>query len=656
MKPLTLLLISLCFFFNADPAQAQFRVANIFSDNMVIQRDHDVIVWGWGVAGQKVSVSIKDDSASAMIDASGRWEVALKPIPASSTSFSIVVESGDESIECKNVLAGDVWICSGQSNMEWTVQNSANAGQEISNANYPLIRHVKIDRKTSSFALKDATNGGWQVCSPKTAGNFTAVGYFFGRELHEELEIPIGLINSSWGGTIIEAWISGESLKTHPDFKSAVEQIESLPQNGVAQRELQKKLETWNQGFAKAVNTKNEAWSKPGFDDSKWKTIRVPGQWEGQGYPDIDGVGWYRKTVDIPESWAGKDVTVALAKVDDADVTFANGRKIGELNSWDADRRYRVEGERVQAGPLSIAVRVTDGNMGGGIYGAPEELFLAVDDQPKMSLAGEWKFRLSPETEAIGRKPKAGFSGPNHPTVLHNAMIAPLHPIRFKGAIWYQGESNAGRGFQYRSLMKLLIKDWRSKWGTDGVPSDFPFYWVQLANFTPAPEQPGESSWAELREAQTMALSVPGTGQAVAIDIGEANDIHPKNKQEVGRRLALNALAKNYGKQVEYSGPVYREMKREGNQIRLLFDYAEGLEARGGKLKQFAIAGADKKFVWADAKIDGDVVVVSSPEISEPVAVRYAWAHNPAGCNLYNGAGLPASPFRTDDWKGVTER
>jgi sialate O-acetylesterase len=656
MKALTAFLVAICLLLPTETLSAQLRVANIFADNMVVQRDQDLIVWGWGTAGQKVSVSLNSETVEGRVDDSGRWELSIKPMPATSKPFSMVVESGQDRLEFKNMLAGDVWICSGQSNMEWTVQNSANPDQEIADADYPLIRQVKIDRQTSSFPLQDASHGGWQICSPKTAGNFTAVGYFFGRELHRELDIPIGLINSSWGGTIIEAWISGESLKNHPDFKSTVERIEALPRNQAANLKMQKKLNAWNQRYATAVNRKNEAWSKPGFDDSQWKPIRVPGQWEGQGYPDIDGVGWYRREVEIPDSWVGKDVAVSLAKIDNIDETYVNGQKIGGQSSWDADRRYQVSSENIKSGPLSIAIRVTDSGMGGGIYGSSEDLFLSVEGQPKISLAGEWKFRLSPETEALGKKPEMGFSGPNHPTVLHNAMIVPLHPFRFKGVIWYQGEANTGRAYQYRSLMKLLIEDWRSKWSRDGLPKRFPFYWVQLANFKRAPDQPAESTWAELREAQSLALSIPNTGQAVSIDIGDANDIHPKNKQDVGRRLAFNALARDYGKQVEYSGPVYRDMKREGNQIRLSFDHAEGLQARGGELKQFAIAGVDRQFVWADARIEGEEVVVSSPEVSEPVAVRYAWANNPVGCNLYNGARLPASPFRTDDWKGITER
>ena len=309
-----------------------------------------------------------------------------------------------------------------------------------------------------------------------------------------------------------------------------------------------------------------------------------------------------------------------------------------------------MPGNLLRAGENTIAIRVADGNGAGGIHGAKENVFIKIPGQDPISLAGDWRFKPSTKTSKLGPKPIQPFSGPNHPTLLHNAMINPLLSYNARGVIWYQGESNAGRAYQYRSLMPLLINDWRNKWN-----KDLSFYWVQLANFTAAATEPGDSRWAELREAQTMALSVPNTGQAVIIDIGEANDIHPKNKQDVGKRLALIALAKDYGKSVTFSGPMYKSMKIEGDKIRLSFDHAEGLCAKGGKLKRFEIAGDDKKFVWAEALIAGNDVVVSSSEVEHPVAVRYAWSDNPEGCNLYNGAGLPASPFRTDQWKGITE-
>ncbi len=673
----TFCLISFCLIaLLSNQCEAQLRVANIFSDNMVIQRDHEFYVWGWADAGDVVSVTVNDDEiASAVSDSEGRWYLNMSPMKATSAPFEVIVETnpnsreGSEKITFKNVVCGDVWICSGQSNMEWTVSNAGNPSEEIANGDHPLIRHVKINNQTSTSKKNDVATAGWQVCSPQTVGNFTAVGYYFGRELQQELDIPIGLINTSWGGTIIEAWISGESLKQHPDFGEAVKKIESISTDDGALKKLQAKEQTWQQGFQAALQDRSDKWETVELDDSNWKTIKAPGHWEGQGYQGIDGVAWYRREIQIPATWADKPMTLSLAQIDDADETFVNGIKVGSESAWNANRRYTVPKNLIKPGAMQIAIRVTDGNMGGGIHSNADNMFASVEGEEKISLAGEWKFKLGSKTAALGAKPQAAFSGPNHPTVLYNAMVAPLHPkeyvtsknapasvqYNFKGVTWYQGESNAGRAYQYRTLMPLIIKDWRKQWSTEHFKNEFPFYWVQLANFLPASDKPGSSEWAELREAQSMTLALPNTGQAIAIDIGEAADIHPKNKQEVGRRLALNALAKDYGKDIEFSGPVYKSMKVENGKVHLAFDHAKGLNAKGGPLKRFEIAGADEKFVWANAKVEGETVIVSSEQIESPVAVRYAWAHNPEGCNLYNAAGLPASPFRTDDFKGVTQ-
>ncbi len=663
-------------FLLSNHCEAQLRVAKIFSDNMVIQRDQVFYIWGWAEPDTDVSVTVNNDEiAFSVADSVGRWYLNMSPMKAEATPFEIVVQTNadakepGEKVTFKNVVCGDVWICSGQSNMEWTVSNAGNPKEEIANGYHPLIRHVKINNQTSSSKQNDAATSGWQVCTSQTVGNFTAVGYYFGRELQQELNIPIGLINTSWGGTIIEAWISGESLKQHPDFSDAVTRIESIPTDDEAMKKLQAKEQTWAQGFQAAMQDRSDKWETTDLDDSSWKSIKAPGHWEGQGYQGIDGVAWYRREIQVPDSWGGKPMTLSLAKIDDADETFVNGEKVGSETAWNTDRRYSVDQKLVKPGAMQIAIRVTDGNMGGGIHSNGDDMFASVAGEEKISLAGDWKFKLGSKTSQLGAKPQAAFSGPNNPTVLYNAMVAPLHPkeyvtskgapanvqFNFKGVTWYQGESNAGRAYQYRTLMPLIVNDWRKQWSNANFKNEFPFYWVQLANFTPAANSPGPSEWAELREAQSMTLSIPNTGQAIAIDIGEAADIHPKNKQEVGRRLALNALAKDYGKDVEFSGPVYKSMKVEGNKAHLSFDHAEELKAKGGPLKRFEIAGADQKFVWADAQVDGDAVVVSSEQVETPVAVRYAWAHNPEGCNLYNAAGLPASPFRTDDFKGATQ-
>ncbi len=627
----------------------ELRVANIFTDNMVLQRNQEFSIWGWGNPSTPVTVKLQKQTATVSADQQGRWEAKFKAIDLGDP-FSIKISTAQKSIVLDNVLAGDVWICSGQSNMEWEVRQAGNPQQEIAQGNWPLIRHVRVDHVTSPSKLDDVNNSGWKVCTPETVGNFSAVGYYFARELQRELNVPIGLLHTSWGGTIIETWISPESLKNHPDFTDAITKLESVYQNPKQQEARAKQLDQWNQDFRRALEDKSTDWKAPALDDSDWISIKAPGSWESQGYQQLDGVAWYRRTITLPDSWKSQPASISLGQIDDIDITYVNGVKIGSISDWTKLRKYEIPANLLKAGKNSIAIRVTDQAGGGGIIGDPNDMRIARTGEPAISLAGKWKFKKSDLTRKLGERPEQPFRGPNHPTLLSNAMVNPFLLVKAKGVIWYQGESNAGRAFQYRSLMPLLIQDWRNRFG-----QDFSFYWVQLANFTMPRETPGDSQWAELREAQTMALTVPKTGQAVIIDIGEARDIHPKNKQDVGKRLALNALAKDYKKSVVYSGPMFKSVEFSGNRATVHFDHATGLISKNGPLKHFQIAGKDKKFVWADAKIEGNSVVVSSELVKDPASVRYAWADNPEGCNLYNAAGLPACPFRTDTWKGVTQ-
>jgi sialate O-acetylesterase len=395
----------------------------------------------------------------------------------------------------------------------------------------------------------------------------------------------------------------------------------------------------------------NPKWFAENLDMAEWKTMALPQLWENAGLPSLDGTVWFRKNLSLPETWAGKDLQLYVGKIDDADTTYFNGEKIGSRNVWNEVRKYAVPGRLVKAGKNTLTVRVLDWTIGGGIWDDPADLKLVLAGSDSLSLAGDWMYRVGMDLNEVGPQPR-NPEDPNYPTVLFNGMINPLIPYAIKGAIWYQGESNAGRAYQYRMLFPLMINDWRNRW-QEGA---FPFLFVQLASWQETLPAPNESDWAELREAQTMTmLNRPNTGMAVAIDIGDAKDIHPKNKQEVGRRLALNALKIAYGKNVACSGPIYKSMKVKGNRLRIKFDHTDGgLVAKDSQaLKGFAVAGADQVFRWAEAEIDGNEVVVWHKEIKNPVAVRYAWASNPV-CNLYNGAGLPASPFRSDDWTGVT--
>ncbi len=493
--------------FTGSSVRAEVRLPKVFGHNMVLQAHARVPVWGWADPGEEVHVLVGNQLKKTQAGDDGRWRVDLDPLEYGPVRF--VVE-GSNRIELNNVLVGEVWVCSGQSNMEWPVVRAMNAEKEIAAANYPEIRLFKVAKVVAPKPLED-TEGHWAICTPESVRNFSAVGYFFARELHQRLGVPIGMIQSAWGGTPAEAWTSRQALAADP--------------------QLQPILKRWD---------------------------------------------------------------AILANYDQAFRRYQQA-----LKQWQARARAaRQAGKPVPRRP----------------------------------------------------RPPRGPNHPHRPAGLYNGMIKPIVPFAIKGVIWYQGESNASRAYQYRTLFRTMIRDWRRTW----AQGDFPFLFVQLANFRARKPEPGESDWAELREAQLLALGEPNTGMAVAIDIGEANDIHPRNKQEVGRRLALAALAIAYGKDVVYSGPIFKRAELEGNKIRLYFDHVDGgLIAKGDELRGFAIAGEDRRFVWAKARIEGDTVVVWSEEVEKPVAVRYGWADNP-DCNLYNKAGLPASPFRTDDWPGIT--
>lgn len=622
----------------------------LFTDNMVLQRGIRAPVWGWTDPGREVKVSMAGKSATAVADADGKWMARLGPFKAGGPHTLSV--SGPTTATVQNVLVGDVWICSGQSNMEQGIGAAKNPQEEIAAANYPQIRLFMVPNRIA-LEPQNLVSAQWQVCSPETVaaggwGGFSAVGYFFGRQLHQDVKVPIGLIDSNWGGTIAEAWTSAEGLKKVPDFAPALDQ---LAQTAADLRKgagaFEQRMREW---YAKGDpgSAAEPGWADPALDASAWKSMKLPVLWEQAGLPDYDGIVWFRKEVEIPEAWAGKELKLSLGPIDDRDTTWFNGTRVGGMNEHNVPRTYAIPGALVKAGRAVVAVRVLDTGGAGGIYGTPDQLKLELpgDAAAPLSLADDWTYNASAPLAKMAPVPQRVENNPNVVTVLYNGMIAPLAPFGIKGAIWYQGESNCGRAKQYQTLLPTMIADWRAHFGV----GDFPFLIVQLANFMATQPQPGESAWAELREAQQLtALKTPRTGMAVIIDIGEAADIHPKNKQDVGKRLALAARAIAYGEKIEHSGPEYRSMKVEGNRVRLRFSHVGGglLARDGGKLQGFAIAGADKRFVWADAVIDGETIVVSSPQVAKPVAVRYAWADNPM-CNLVNGAGLPASPFRTD--------
>jgi sialate O-acetylesterase len=643
--------------FSASVGWADVRLPSIIGDNMVLQGGERVSLWGWSDPNEEINVRVswRDGEWTVSADESGAWRFTMTT-PDSAGPHEITLK-GKNTVAIRNILIGEVWVCSGQSNMEWPLRSAANGLQEVAAADYPNIRLFTVQKKIATTPQDDCV-GQWTECNPQTALGFSAVGYFFGRHLHQELKTPIGLINTSWGGTVAEAWTSAEALKKMTDFADRIEQIEQSQANANALENYRENLARW-QKEVESAGAQGARCFEADFDDSNWQKMTLPTTWEQAGLANFDGLVWFRKTVEVPSDWAGKDLELNLGPIDDMDTTWVNGIKVGahqEAGQYQALRLYKVSGKFVKAGRNVIAVQVLDTGGEGGICGQPALMTLKVVGAPSgtaIPLAGEWRYKVAFNLGTMPARPTppAGMNNANAPTVLYNGMIAPITPYRIRGAIWYQGESNADRAYQYRELFPVMIKCWWDGWGE----RSFPFLFAQLANYMATKPQPGESAWAELREAQLMTLQLPGTGMATIIDIGQADDIHPRNKQDVGKRLALWALAKSYGKDIVYSGPLYQSMVVKDDAIVLRFLHADGgLVAQGGEpLKGFAIAGVDRKFVWAEARIEGDTVVVGSDQVPAPVAVRYAWADNPI-CNLYNGAGLPASPFRTDTWPGTT--
>lgn len=627
----------------------------LFSDHAVLQRGVRVPVWGWAKPGEKVTVAFHGEEQSSTVAADGRWQVRIGPFQAGGP-FTMTV-SGPESVTINDILVGDVWICSGQSNMEMGI-GACNATNDIATADFPQIRLLTVPRRIATEPV-DSVSCHWLPCSPKNVmqglwGGFSAAGYYFGRDLYQNLKIPIGLIHTSWGGTVAEAWTSAEGLQTLVDFHSSLARFNTLAaaaRSGPVDYDQQ--LQSW---YASNDPGTMEAWQKPELDPSGWKTVRMPRPWEEAGLAGYDGIAWFRREFEVPDGWAGRNLILRLGPIDDMDTTWVNGVKVGHKDVYNVDRVYRVPGTVVKAGRNMVAIRVLDTGGAGGLTGKPEQMGIAPDGDRQTApvpLAGDWQMRASVALSKLpALPPRLDPANPNVVTVLYNGMIAPLLPFAIKGAIWYQGESNAGRAWQYRALLAAMIADWRARFGV----GDFPFYIVQLAAWQPTYAEPRDNEWAELREAQAFtAKTVPNSGLAVTIDIGDAADIHPKDKRDVGHRLALCALAKTYGQSVEWSGPEYKSMAVNGKAIRIEFNHVGGgLMANGETLTGFAIAGEDRKFVWANAVIEGDSVVVSSPKVTNPVAVRYAWDINPV-CDLFNRDGLPAVPFRTDDWPPLTQ-
>ncbi|MHB9130975.1 MAG: sialate O-acetylesterase [Armatimonadota bacterium] len=637
-----------------------------FSDHMVLQRDQSLPVWGTATAGEKVTVSFDTQQMTQVAGADGRWTVKLKACKAGGP-YDLKVQAGASTLTIKDVLIGEVWVCSGQSNMEMSVSGVKNHTEEIAQANDPRMRLFIVARAMTTQPQQDV-KGKWAECTPQTVPGFSAAAYFFGRELRRKLGVPVGLIQSCWSGSSAEAWTPREALAANPELRPMLNRdFKDKAAYEVAMKAYQEKLPALT-ALNRPADTENlgikAGWADPAAELSKWFSLQLPNML-AHSEPALYCLGafWFRRDVEIPAAWAGHPLTISLGPIADFDITYFNGTQVGVTDTDSPEtakvaRTYTIPGNLVRAGRNVIAIRTFTRYGEIGFGGKPEALQLAVTDiagQQPIPLAGDWRYRAERAVpyKSIPRAP-TDIDSVHSPVRLFNGMIAPLIPFGIRGVIWYQGESNGDHGYQYRTLFPTMIKSWRNAWGQ----GDFPFLYVQIANWLRYQEVPVECQWPELREAQLMTLSLPNTGMAVAIDVGEGLDIHPKNKQDVGYRLALAAEKIAYGMRIAYSGPIYRSMRVEGNRIRLRFTHTNGgLLARvtqnEPQLTGFIIAGQDRVFVPAQAKVVGDSVVVWSDDVPHPVAVRYAWHYNPK-CNLYNGAGLPASPFRTDDWPGVS--
>lgn len=629
----------------ASQVHGQIRLPRLVSDGMVLQRGTDTRIWGWASEGETITVNFMGNSYRTVADAHGNWKIALGELkPGGPHTMQI---SGSNSITLNNILIGDVWVASGQSNMELPMRRLYWVYPEvIKHSRNPNIRQFRVPEIYDFDGPQaDYPSGRWIAANPETVLDFYGVAYFFALELYERNGVPIGLLSSALGGSPAEAWMSEHALREFPVHFNELQRFKDDALIRQITNDDNTRINAWygetirsDEGYKGPVS-----WRSPQLDDSHWRTIAVPGLWRGTPLEGTNGVVWYRKKVDVPASMTGLPAKIILGCIVDADSVFINGTFVGTTSYQYPPRRYTIPENVLKPGSNTIAIRVIS-NQGHGGFVA-DKMYAITTDTDTLDLRGEWKYRIG-----VVMPPLAGQTFIRwKPAGLYNGMIAPMLNYRIKGVIWYQGESNAGRAAEYHSLFPALIKNWRKDW----QQGDFPFLFVQLANFMEASSRPTESNWAALREAQLKSLSVPATAMAVTIDIGEWNDIHPLNKKEVGHRLALAARHIAYNETgLVHSGPIFRSMKIKNNRIILTFDHTgSGLTTGDGKaLKEFAIAGADRKFVWARARIRGNRVIVWSNEVENPVAVRYAWADNPENANLINQEGLPASPFRTDVW------
>ena len=662
-------------------ARADITLPSVIADHMVLQRDMVVPVWGRAKAGQMVDVSIVDgsgkviNSVQAKSGDDGKFMARLPAMSACKNPLMMKVACAGESVQCSDVLVGEVWLCGGQSNMEWKVQGSI-GGDTLAQTLPATVRCFTPDRRMSAHPEADLPTK-WIVSTAESAQGFTAVGAWFAAKVGSTLDVPVGILSINWGGTRAEPWTPADIALTNPMFAAIVaeQQKAGATFEHMSPAQMQTLIDEQTRAYQEAISAywKNLQLKESGFANHwetepadaahTWRAAQVPGVFGTvagtESLADFDGATWWRRTITLPNSWAGRDAKLLLGPIDESDIVWINGIEVGRTTGfWQAPRTYSVPGATLHAGVNEIAVLIVDTQGAGGFSGKAQgmEMNLATTDgvsatdANSIALAGEWQWkRGSTSTVHAPNAPQ----GPTHPQAqsgsfgsMWNAMMAPVVPFAIRGALWYQGESNAGEADQYRELLPLMIRAWRAKWNE----GNFPFGIVQLAGFRAASDDPVEGEWSALRDAQSNTVRVvPHCGLAVAIDVGDANDIHPRNKKTVADRLAAWALSQVYARGGEFSGPLYQSSSVQGAKMIVTFDHATGLAgANGAPVGGFAIAGSDGKFEWADAKIEGSTVILSSSKVQAPTTVRYAWSSNPVRANLVNSSGFPAPPFATD--------
>jgi len=618
MKKIFFLLLSFAAF-------SDVKLPSLVSNGMVLQRDIPVKIWGWASPGEKVNVTFKGKKIRAVGDSKGNWACTLPATPAGGP-YEITIN--EKSV--KDVLFGDVWLCSGQSNMVINMERvKEKYSADIASANNPQIRNFFIPPTMSKVEVRtDLPASSWLPVTPENVLQMGAVSYFFARDLYAQYHVPIGIINSSVGGTPIESWISEAGLKEFPAYVK--DTTRTIPAPPAPRKSADRGL--------------SEKWASPSYSPKGWKRFSIPGFWEDQGLKDLNGVVWFRREIDIPASLAGLPAKLFMGRIVDADQVFVNREQVGNITYQYPPRRYIVKNGILKAGKNLIVIRVTNTAGKGGFV--PDKRYEMLIGDQQFDLQGDWDYKVGEVFPPVEEKPAPSIFSP---TALYNALIAPFITYSLKGIVWYQGESNVGKPEVYQQLLPALAKDWRTKFNQP----ELPFLYVQLPGFQDRTMLPAESNMAVLRDGQLKSLSIPHSGMAVTLDLGEWNDIHPLTKKPIGERLALAARKLAYGENIVSSGPIYESNQIEGNRIRIRFrETGSGLSINKtdeDELTYFAIAGKDKKFVWAKAIIERNTVVVWSDEVADPVYVRYGWADNPEGANLINAEGLPASPFRTDN-------